>query len=197
MTTEFPTPEAIPVARISLDPPRTLLYRISEWYSRRTYGAVLDPVRAMAHNRKVMLTDARMEMSLAKWNTLDPRLKLLAVMASSHLIGCSWCTDFGYWEAHNEGMPSAKLHAVPVWREHRTAFTELELDVLEYAEAMTETQPTVTDELTARLIERLGEPAFVELTAIVAVENLRSRMNSAFGLTGQGFSDRCAVPSRG
>ncbi|OIK00902.1 carboxymuconolactone decarboxylase [Streptomyces sp. MUSC 14] len=184
------------MARISLDPPRTLLNRISEWYSRRTYGAVLDPVRALAHNRKVMLTDARMEMSLAKWNTLDARLKLLAVMAGSHVIGCSWCTDFGYWEARNEGIPSAKLHAVPVWRERRTEFTELELDVLEYAEAMTETRPTVTDELTARLIERLGEPEFVELTAIVAVENLRSRMNSAFGLTGQGFSDRCAVPSR-
>jgi alkylhydroperoxidase family enzyme len=61
---------------------------------------------------------------------------------------------------------------------------------------MTETQPAVTDELAARLIARLGEPAYVELTAMVAVENLRSRMNSAFGLTGQGFADRCAVPSR-
>lgn len=184
------------MARISLNPPRTLLYRISEWYSKRTYGTVLDPARAMAHNRKVMLTDIRFELSLAKWNALDPQLKLLAVMAGSHLIGCSWCTDFGYWEAHNHGMPSAKLHAVPFWREHREAFSELELDVLEYAEAMSETPPTVTDVLAARLIERLGEPAFVELTAMVAVENLRSRMNSAFGLSGQGFSDRCAVPSR-
>lgn len=183
------------MARISLDPPRTLLYRIGEWYSKRTYGTVLDPGRAIAHNRKVMLSDLRFERSLAKWDKLDPQLKLLAVMASSHMIGCSWCTDFGYWEAHNRGMPSAKLHAVPSWRDQREVFTALELDVLEFAEAMCETQPSVTDELAARLIERLGEPAFVELTAMVAVENLRSRMNSAFGLTGQGFSDRCAVPS--
>ncbi|MER5479505.1 carboxymuconolactone decarboxylase family protein [Streptomyces sp. NPDC002734] len=184
------------MARISLDPPRTLLYRISEWYSRRTYGEVLDPVRAMAHHRRVTLTDIRLELSLARWNKLDPQLKILAVMASSHLIGCSWCTDFGYWEARDEGLPSAKLHAVPSWREHPGVFTEAEQDVLEYAEAMSATPPAVTDELAARLLERLGEPAFVELTAMVAVENLRSRMNSAFGLTGQGFADRCAVPSR-
>lgn len=184
------------MARASLDPPRTLLYRISEWYSRRAFGAVLDPVRVLAHNRRVMLTDLRFELSVAKWDKLDAQLKLLAVMASAHVIGCSWCTDFGYWEAHNQGMPSAKLHAVPSWREQREVFSELELDVLEFAEAMCETQPAVTDELAARLTERLGEAGFVELTAIVAVENLRSRMNSTFGLTGQGFADRCALPSR-
>jgi hypothetical protein len=37
----------------------------------------------------------------------------------------------------------------------------------------------------------------VELTAIVAVENLRSRMNSALGLTAQGFKDRCEIPASG
>jgi alkylhydroperoxidase family enzyme len=184
------------MARISLDPPRTILYRLSEWYSRRSYGAVLDPLRAMGHNRRVMMADARFEMAVGKWKALDPQLKLLAEMATSHLIGCSWCTDFGYWEASKQGMPTEKLHAVPQWRENRAAFTDLELDVLEYAEAMTETSPAVPDELAQRLLERLGEPAYVELTAIVAVENLRSRMNSAFGLTGQGFRDRCEVPSR-
>jgi alkylhydroperoxidase family enzyme len=184
------------MARISLNPPRTLLFRIAEWYCKRTYGAVLDPARAMAHNTKVSLSTTRFELGLAKWNKLDPSLKLLAVMASAHLIGCSWCTDFGYWEAHKQGLPTEKIRAVPTWREHREIFTELELDVLEYAEAMTETQPTVSDELAARLIRHLGEPAYVELTAMVAVENLRSRMNSAFGLVGQGFSERCAVPSR-
>ena len=42
----------------------------------------------------------------------------------------------------------------------------------------------------------LGEPALVELTAMVAVENLRSRINSAFGLVSQGFATDCAVPSK-
>jgi hypothetical protein len=31
------------MARISLSPPRTLRYRLVEWYSRRLYGDMLDP----------------------------------------------------------------------------------------------------------------------------------------------------------
>ena len=38
-------------ARISLDPPRTLVYRLAEWYSRRSYGVVAEPLAAMGHNR--------------------------------------------------------------------------------------------------------------------------------------------------
>jgi len=69
--------------------------------------------------------------------------------------------------------------------------------VLEYAEATTATPPTVTDELAGALVDDLGEPAFVELTALVALENLRSRINAALGLSSQGFSDRCEVPLAG
>jgi len=42
-----------------------------------------------------------------------------------------------------------------------------------------------------RLSGQLNESELVELTAIVAVENLRSRINSALGLTAQEFKDRC------
>jgi hypothetical protein len=42
---------------------------------------------------------------------------------------------------------------------------------------------------------QLSDAQLVELTAIVAVENLRSRINSALGLTAQGFKDRCEMPS--
>ena len=37
---------------------------------------------------------------------------------------------------------------------------------MEYAEAMSQTPPTVTDELSARLLDQLGAPALVELTAM-------------------------------
>lgn len=47
-----------------------------------------------------------------------------------------------------------------------------------------------------RLREHLDDAALVELTAMVAVENLRSRTNAALGLTGQGFRDTCEVPLR-
>lgn len=183
------------MARISLTPPRTVLFRLGEWYSRRAYGTVLDPGKAYAHNPRVLLATTRFELQLAKWKKLDPTLKALAVMASAARIGCSWCMDFGYWDSHGKGVDPAKLRAVPTWRDSTGVYTDLELLVLEYAEAMTETVPTVTDEMAGCLIADLGEAAFVELTTMIAVENLRSRVNSAFGLVGQGFKDRCEIPA--
>ena len=65
----------------------------------------------------------------------------------------------------------------------------------EYAEAMTHTPPTVTDKLSARLLAALGAPALVELTAYVALANLCSRTNTAFGIESQGFAASCELRS--
>ncbi|MGK5115168.1 MULTISPECIES: carboxymuconolactone decarboxylase family protein [unclassified Geodermatophilus] len=183
------------MARISLDPPRTRLNRLAEWYARRTFGVVPEPFSAMAHNRRVLVTDSRFETSLARWNELDPTLKALAVMASAVHIGCSWCVDFGYWISTREGVDPVKLRAVPTWRDS-DVFTDLERDVMAYAEAMSTTPLAVTDEMVAGLRRRLDDAALVELTMMVAVENTRSRFNSALGLTSQGFRDRCELPAR-
>ncbi|MEV4330839.1 carboxymuconolactone decarboxylase family protein [Streptomyces sp. NPDC049597] len=182
------------MARISLAPRRTLFLRFTEWYTRRRYGKALDPVRALGHNRRVLFTDLRLEMSVARWKALDTDLKALATMASAASIGCSWCMDFGHWENRTRGMDARKLQDVPVWRDS-DVYSPLERDVMEYAEAMTANPPEVTDELTGRLLAVLGEEAFVELTAMVAVENLRSRINAALGLTSQGFKDHCEIPA--
>lgn len=184
------------MARISLDPPRTLLNRTFAALSRRRYGAVLEPLAAAGHNPRVATTYGVLEAGVARWRTLDPTLSALAVMASAVQIGCSWCVDFGYWESEHGDVDPGKLHDVPAWRES-DAYSAVERRVLEYAEAATATPPTVTDELAAALVDDLGEPAFVELTALVALENLRSRINAALGLSSQGFSDRCEVPLGG
>ena len=182
------------MARISLDPPRTPLYRVLEWYSRRVYGEVLEPGKALAHNSRLTFSYLRFERAAATFNKLDPVLKELAVMAAAAHIGCSWCMDFGYWEAHQLGIGAEKLRAVPTWRENRELFTALEQAVMEYADAMCESPPAVTDGMSAHLVTQLGEAAFVELTFMVGLENLRSRVNSALGLRSQGFSERCEIP---
>jgi len=140
-----------------------------------------------------VLALAGFERKVDRWDELDPDLKTLATMASASVIGCSWCVDFGYYAAHSKGLRVDKLREVPRWRES-DVFDGTERLVLEFAEALTMTPPEVTDELVERLNEALGVPAVVELAMMVAVENERSRFNSAFGLTSQGFSDRCALP---
>ena len=66
--------------------------------------------------------------------------------------------------------------------------------MLEYAEAMTNTPPTVSDELSKRLLDQLGAAALVELTVFIGFANMATRCNTAHGITSQGFSDACEIP---
>jgi AhpD family alkylhydroperoxidase len=185
------------MARISLNPPKTLGYRIGARLSRRRYGVMLDPGAAIAHNMPVARSCALFELQVERWRGLDRGLKDLAVMAAAAAIGCAWCLDFGYWESTlKHDVPAEKIRAVAAWRDSGV-FTDLERLVPEYAEAMTATPPAVTDELVERLRAQFSEAELVELTAIIAVENLRSRMNAALGLTAQGFKDRCDLQALG
>jgi len=156
-------------------------------------GDVPEPAEVMWHNRAVLTSVMGFGREVQRWNQLDPDLKLFATMAVDALVGCSWCLDFGYFHAHNAGVDEAKASEVPRWRES-PVFTSLERDVMEYAEAMSETPPRVTDDLSARLLEQLGAPAMVELTASVAFANMTTRCNTALGVESQGFSKVCALP---
>jgi alkylhydroperoxidase family enzyme len=111
-------------------------------------------------------------------------------MASAAELGCSWCMDFGYWEAWSGGMPEAKLRAVAD-RTSSDVFSPLERLVIEYAVAMSRTPVEVTDAQVAALRERLTDAQLVELTFMIALENQRSRVNLAMGLTSQGFRELC------
>ena len=133
-------------------------------FSRKLLGDVPESVEVMWHHRPALKLFFGLGSKSDKWNELDPNLKSFAHMAVASLVGCSWCLDFGYFRAHNEGLDEVKASEVPRWRES-PVFSSLERDVMEYAEAMTETPTRVTDELSARLLDQLGAPAMVELTA--------------------------------
>ena len=161
--------------------------------SRKMLGDVPEPVEVAWHNKKVLNFSFALGRKAQKWDRCDENLKSFAHIAVASLVGCSFCLDFGYFHAHNAGLDEAKASQVPRWRES-DVFTSLERDVMEYAEAMTATPPTVTDELSDRLLEQLGAPAMVELAAWVAVANLYTRSNTALGVESQEFSKACAIP---
>ncbi len=162
-------------------------------FTRKLLGDVPEPAEVMWHNRRVLTSLTGLGRKAQKWDQLDPNLKSFAHMTVASLVGCSWCLDLNYFHTHNEGLDEAKASEVPRWRES-TVFTTLERDVMEYAEAMSETPPRVTDELSARLLEQLGAPAMVELTASVAFANMSTRCNTALGIEAQGFSKACTMP---
>jgi alkylhydroperoxidase family enzyme len=142
------------------------------------------------HNRKVLNLSFSIGRKAQKLDQCDENLKSFASMATASMIGCSFCLDFGYFNAHNQGLDIAKAREVPRWRDS-DVFTRQERDVMEYAEAMTATPPNVTDELSARLLDALGPAALVELATVIALANFMARSNVAMGVTSQEFSAAC------
>jgi alkylhydroperoxidase family enzyme len=144
------------------------------------------------HNPKVLKASFSIGNKVRKWDACDESLKSFAHMAVASLVGCTWCLDFNYFQAHNQDLDLDKAREVPRWRESEV-FTPLERDVMAYAEAMSQTPPTVTDDLTDRLLEQLGAAALVELTAVVAFANLTTRSNVALGIESDGFAAACGL----
>lgn len=72
------------------------------------------------------------------------------------------------------------------WRESGI-FNEEEKAALEYAEVMTFSDKQVTDEIMNKLREYFDEDGIVELTGLIAFQNLSSKFNGALDVEPQGF----------
>ncbi|MGH9242953.1 MAG: carboxymuconolactone decarboxylase family protein [Acidimicrobiales bacterium] len=161
-------------------------------FSRKMFGDVPDALGVMWNNRPVLKASMGLGRKAARWKECDENLKSYAHMAVASVVGCTFCLDLGYFQAHHKGLDVAKARELPRWRESEV-FTPLERSVMEYAEAMSQTPLTVTDELSARLLDQLGAPAMVELTAFIGMSNQMARANVALGIEAQGFSAACGL----
>lgn len=157
------------------------------------FGAVPAPLETVSHNPKVAESALQFSVLVGGWDAVPEDLKTFSHMAVAAKVGCSWCLDMNYFQAQNHNLDMAKASQVPRWRES-DVFSPLERDVLEYAEAMTNTPPTVTDEMFAHLLDELGPGMMVELTSFIAFANMATRGNVAQGIESQGFSASCVVP---
>ena len=66
-------------------------------------------------------------------------------------------------------------------------FSEAEKAALDYADAITDTNRDVDDELFARMRRHYDDDTIAELTMIIAWENASSRFNRAVRIPSQGF----------
>jgi AhpD family alkylhydroperoxidase len=181
------------MARITLDLDQhehapSWLVRAALAIGRRQYGKDLDTVLAMSHHPGVLYPWALMETAgLRRRSRLPEGLADLVVLVTAAHIGCSWCVDFGAHEWERRGLdPEVAVDAVR-WRT-TDRFDDDQRAAFAFAEAASGSMDQVTDEMVADLVCRFGEPGMVELAYLVALENMRSRFNSALGLASQGFS---------
>lgn len=163
-----------------------------KWMCRKRFGKLPEGVGVMWHHPAVFKDMAGLGRKAEKWDRLDPNLASLAAMAAASVVGCSACLDLHYFMAHNKGLDEAKAREVPRWRES-SAFTALERRAMEYGEAMSQTPPIVTDEMSAALLEDLGPAGLVELTGRIGLMNSAARGNIALGIRSEEFAEACGL----
>ena len=184
---------ARPLARIAL--------RMARRKTRQIAGAeterMIEPLEAYAHLPRLMLGYGAMEEATARLHGVDHRLKVLAELKAATLSQCEYCIDIGSQIAARAGITEDQLLALPRYRDSEL-FGELEKTVLDYAVGMSSTPVAVSDELFARLRNRFDDAQIVELTNIIALENMRGRFNLALDIGSSGFREGlvCAVPDR-
>jgi 4-carboxymuconolactone decarboxylase len=164
----------------------------------RETETMLEPLRMYAHIPKLLSGYGKLEQAVAKLDLLDRRHRALAELKAATTVRCEYCIDLGSQIARQWGLSDEELLALPTYRT-AACFSDLDKLVLEYASAMSRTPVEVSDELFDALRRHFSTPALVELTHVIALENLRARFNLALGIGSSGFSDGmvCALPDAG
>jgi len=166
--------------------------RILFWNQERKYGQVLKPALLWARVPKLFLAVTILYSVLDRSKSpVDPVLRSLVMVRVSQISWCRFCFDINASLFAERAGSLEKLEALMRWRESEH-FSKKEKVVLEYAEAITYPGQQVSDELMARLREFFDEDGVVELTGLVAFQNLSSKFNNALDIPSQGF---CRLPS--
>lgn len=173
-----------------------LLTRMLYRYAKRRFGQVPEPFAVYAHHRGLLIAGGMHEGMIERASTTLPaNVRELAVFWTARTVGCSWCVDFGSMLMRLDGLDLGRLQHIDDYRSS-PLFTDDERAAIAYADAMTTDPHTITDEQVADLTTRFGDKGVIELSYQIGLENLRARMNTALGITEQGFSsgDACRVP---
>ncbi len=172
------------------------LLRLMYKFARRRYQAVPEPLTVMAHHMKLTIASGRHEMAVEKVSKEIPiHIRELAVYRVAQQLGCSWCVDFGQMLIKHHGLDIERLQQIDRYATS-PAYDTRERMAIAYADAMSTSPVSVTDEQVAELRAEFGDKGVIELTYHIALENMRARFNSALEITDQGFTsgDACLVP---
>ena len=163
------------------------------WSQRRKYGKVFDAALLWARSPKLFMAVALLYGAIDRRSSpLEPALRSLLTVRISQINHCRFCVDINSATLLQRGISEDKLWALEDWRDG-TLFGERERVTLEYAEAITLSDREVDDALMTRLRAHFDEDAIVELTALIAFQNMSSKFNAALDVPPQGF---CRLPAR-
>ena len=165
--------------------------RMLFWLQRRRYGRELEPARLWGRTPRAFLAMAAMYGALDRRSSpIDPALRALILVRVSQINWCSFCIDINSATCLKRGISEDKLAALPLFAES-PLFDAREKAALRYAGAMTDSNQRGDASLVAALRHYFSDDAIIELTALIAYQNMSSKFNAALGVPAQGF---CALP---
>lgn len=168
--------------------------RLFFWNQRRKYGAVLEPARLWGRSPKVFITLASLYGALdRRASPIEPALRSLITVRVSQINWCAFCVDINSATVLRRGIDQKKLTALAEF-EGSPLFAEREKAALAYAEAVTRSDRRAGPEHVARLRRHFNDDAIIELTGLIAFQNLSSKFNAALGVEPQGFCAAAPQP---
>lgn len=163
------------------------------WKQRRKYGGVLDSALLWGRSPALFVGVATLYGMIDRRSSpVEPALRSLLTVRVSQINHCPFCVDLNSATLLERGVSADKIAALDRWRES-PLFSARERAALDYAEAMTYTDRGVDAALMARLKLHFDDDTIVELTGLVAFQNLSSKFNSALDVAPQGF---CSLQPR-
>ena len=168
------------------------LIRLFFFKQRLTYGRVLDPGRLWGRSAWVFAGVAALYGALNRRSSpISPALRSLVTVRISQINHCAFCVDINSATLQKRGVGDDKIDALSGWRTS-DLFSADEKLALAWAEAIT--LNTVDEALRAQVKARWSDDEIVELTGLVAFQNLSSKFNAALDVPAQGF---CRLPATG
>lgn len=170
--------------------------RLFFWNQKRRYGAVLEPARLWGRTPKVFITLALLYGALdRRTSPIEPALRSLITVRVSQINWCAFCVDLNSATVLKRGIDRAKLAELANFRKS-VLFSDREKAALDYAEAVTRSDRRPSGEHFERLRRYFDDDAIIELTGLVAFQNLSSKFNAALEVEPQGFCASAPQPEK-
>jgi AhpD family alkylhydroperoxidase len=161
----------------------------------KKYGQVLEPAKIWARIPRVFLGVAALYGGLdRKSSNIDPVLRALITVRISQINWCTFCVDINSATVLKRGGTDKKLEDLDNFLDS-PHFSDKEKAALEYAEDVTYTDRQVTDELFAKVKQHFDDDGIVDLTGLIAFQNLSSKFNASLDVMPQGFCKIAPQPS--
>lgn len=157
------------------------------WSQKRRYGKVLKPGLLWARVPKLFAAVAALYGVLdRKKSPLSPELRSLVTVRVSQVNWCAFCVDVNAMTLAKRAGSMDKVEALDDWK-NSDLFSNQERIALEYTETVTYSDRQVTPELMKQLKAYFDNDSIIELTGLIAFQNMSSKFNAALDVPAEGF----------